>query len=292
MKQVVKSAEGFVGNTYNGIYVKGFSHFKVQPSGKKKALFECECHCGDIFYCLKSNILSNKSKSCGCEKKEKICKALLEQLLLKYIGKSFTYCTIVGLHSRKNTKGGEISTLWECLCVCGKKFVKGHSTVLKGSANCGCKRAKTATHGKSYTKTYKSWVSLNQRCNNENDKDYPEYGGRGIKVCERWNSFENFFEDMGERPTGKSIERMSVNGDYEPNNCCWASNEVQGFNRRRKRNSTGVVGVNPKGGKFEVRIGKKYLGTFDDLSEATSVRREAELLKYGFNLPEENLYGK
>lgn len=81
-----------------------------------------------------------------------------------------------------------------------------------------------------------AWISLRDRCGNPNNKEFRNYGGRGIKVCERWlNSFENFLTDMGKRPPGMSIERDDVNGDYEPNNCRWATAGEQARNKRNNR---------------------------------------------------------
>jgi hypothetical protein len=76
---------------------------------------------------------------------------------------------------------------------------------------------------------------MRMRCNNKDAKSYAEYGGRGIKVCERWGCFENFLADMGERPPGKTLERQNNDGDYEPSNCCWATALEQSQNRRSSR---------------------------------------------------------
>ncbi len=89
------------------------------------------------------------------------------------------------------------------------------------------------THGKSKTPEYYIWVSMKMRCDNPKQERYPDYGGRGITYCERWKKFENFYADMGSRPTPKhTIERENVNGSYDPDNCIWATDTVQMRNRR------------------------------------------------------------
>jgi len=126
-----------------------------------------------------------------------------------------------------------------CRCCCGcLKDIPIHSLKRKQTHHCGCKMgqyiaARNITHGMSYTAEHRCWAKLKERCFNPNNKDWPNYGGRGITVCERWrDSFEAFYEDMGARPDGHSIDRINVNGNYEPGNCRWATPSEQMQNVR------------------------------------------------------------
>jgi hypothetical protein len=90
---------------------------------------------------------------------------------------------------------------------------------------------KNQRHGMLGTPTYRSWFHMWQRCRNKNSKDYPRWGGRGVRVCERWEDFRNFLADMGERPAGKTLDRYpNQQGNYEPGNCRWATKSEQVWN--------------------------------------------------------------
>ena len=98
------------------------------------------------------------------------------------------------------------------------------------------------THGMTGTKTYNSWVAMISRCTRPENDRYHNYGGRGIKVCERWRKFENFFNDMGERPEGMTLDRIDVNGNYEPSNCRWSTSEIQ-YSNMAKNNFVKFRGI-------------------------------------------------
>lgn len=87
-------------------------------------------------------------------------------------------------------------------------------------------------HGMSYDPTYRTWSGMKARCRNKKNPNYPQYGGRGITVCARWDSFENFLADMGRRPLGTTIDRRDSDGNYEPSNCRWATHLEQMANKK------------------------------------------------------------
>lgn len=142
---------------------------------------------------------------------------------------------------------------WMCLCDCGKMFEAAAYNLKRGSTkSCGCLRRAMGVarlkhepkHGfksrKNPLPEYAVWVMMKQRCLNVRCKDYRYYGGRGVKVCQQWSdSFVAFLNDMGRRPKGMTLERKDTDGDYTPDNCCWASWKAQQNNRRNSRKRNG-----------------------------------------------------
>ncbi len=122
------------------------------------------------------------------------------------------------------------------LCRCGKEFIAQVQHVKGGfSQSCGCWHRELITkHGRSGRDvTYVSWNNMKNRCKHPSSPSYQYYGGRGITYCRRWEKFENFLKDMGDRPVGKTLGRINNDGNYEPGNCRWETPKEQAQNRRK-----------------------------------------------------------
>lgn len=196
---------------------------KIDKPGKH---YECLCECGNIRIKAGTELRAGRGKQCSeCHYAELYNP---EREIGKVYGK-WKIIRYVGIH-RKLQK-------FETECECG---TKGEHTAAdlraRKSTQCIiCHNRKNAEknikHGLHGSKLYKVWRSMLSRCNNPNTKYYNRYGGRGIQVCKRWLKFENFLQDMGERPEGMTIDRINNDGNYEPSNCRWVSHKENCANR-------------------------------------------------------------
>ncbi len=163
------------------------------------------------------------------------------------VGKKFSRLLV--LEYSGHDKHGTV--MWKCVCDCGNEGVfKGRNLRIGKTKSCGClaKEVRSAginrSHGHTSRKTgaspeYATWKNMRNRCQNPNAREWDDYGGRGIKVCERWQKFENFLTDMGSKPSpGLTIERIDNSEGYAKENCIWATRGVQ---NRNKRNNVVLV---------------------------------------------------
>jgi hypothetical protein len=213
--------------------------------------------------------------------------------IVNIVGKKYGRLTVIRFLGVRKGRG-----TWECQCECGNVTNVITDSLNSGNTkSCGCiqkdfisKRMTTHGYCKNHeiTSEYKSWSSMNTRCYNEKATGYEDYGGRGIQVCERWkNSFENFIADMGPKPTkNHSIDRFPDNdGNYEPTNCRWATDEQQ---RRNKRNNRWVE---YKGEVMLAADFKKLAGVTSQrfLSKLDIGWSTEEIEKYYFNKKQRNV---
>ena len=202
--------------------------------------------------------------------------------------------------------GGDRRVVCECSCGTENFQVLLRSIRHGETKSCGCLQKEVnqsrVKHNQTCSPTYYSWQAMKTRCLNPNSDNFQNYGGRGITVCERWlNSFENFLEDMGERPEGMTLDRVDVNGNYCKDNCRWTTNSLQVFNRRKYGNaSSKYIGVTKSvdGRYWRVSLSKDRVVVFTDQFstelEAALAYDEACLMFYGTrkNFPEKDNNGE
>jgi len=161
-------------------------------------------------------------------------------------GQVFTRLTVLGRTSPRNNQA-----YWRCQCSCGTVCEASGQMLRDGRhKSCGClKRERiieqSTSHGHKTrtgtTPTYNSWMNAKRRTTNPEHKRWKDWGGRGITMCERWLTFENFLADMGEKPPGMTLERRDNDGNYEPGNCLWASYADQAKNKRNTKLTPEVI---------------------------------------------------
>ena len=249
--------------TRDDIIGKKFGRLKVIKENRKlndKARrFDCECECGNLINTRYSRLKNGEKLSCGCielEIKEKEDKA--------YIGLKQDMLTVKEV-KREN---GRVNI--HCMCDCGNYIVYTKEYWhRKHFKSCGCinskkQRERQLKHGMSNTLTYNTYTGMLGRCNDPGNSSYKYYGARGIKVCDKWlESFNNFYEDMGDRPDGYTLDRIDVNGNYEPSNCRWADNTTQSINQRCKSRKTKYKNIDEfksgKGTRYRASVSRKGL---------------------------------
>ena len=220
--------EDLSGKRYGKLVVLNLDENQKRGGGKR---WICRCDCGKIKTVTSYHLKSGHTTSCGCNR------------AIDIQGKRFGRWTVIKRSEKRDSSG---NVYWVCKCDCGNEVEMQGRFLRKGLVvSCGCYHNEKAEfinkkHGKSRTRIYSILCAMKSRCYSESDGKYSEYGGRGIRICPEWmgeHGFENFIkwaEENGYK-TNLTIERIDVDGNYEPSNCRWATSKEQMQNTRRSR---------------------------------------------------------
>ena len=211
-------------------------HRALTVGSSKNSRWWCRCVCGVEKSLTRPSLVNGYAKSCGCLARE------FPNRKRTLTGRVFGFLTVV----REDLDKVDQHARWWCRCVCGvEKSINSNHLLCGRTISCGCKKneiigAANRTHGKSVTREYRIWTGMHRRCHKPDDPAYKYYGGRGICVDPRWESFETFLTDVGLSPSPKhGIDRYPDNdGNYEPRNVRWATQAEQNGNTRSNRRLT------------------------------------------------------
>lgn len=216
-------------------------------SGKDgRARWLCKCDCGNERIVLGKSLRNGHTQSCGCLNKDRTS----ESSFIDRTGERFGRLTVLERSDDYIANNGKHHVRWKCICDCGNTTVVDVTQLVGNrTKSCGCLHKELLDqgnykHGGRSDRLYKVYYNMKNRCYNENSGDYKYYGGRGITICEEWlNSYLTFkewayangYDDAAEK--GKcTIDRIDVDGNYDPSNCRWVDMSTQSRNRRNVKN--------------------------------------------------------
>lgn len=291
---VARKLMDLTGDRYGQLTVLREGDPIVKPGQNRRVRqWVCVCDCGNETVVRHGNLRSGSIKSCGCQ----------QDVRKNFIGHRYGRLTILEEAEDIRFPSKSVKRVFICVCDCGNVLKVRHDAMATGNTNsCGCyKRDQTSlsntnkktTHGLNSHPLYSTWSDMNRRCYNEKTEHFHNYGGRGIYVCEEWrNSPTEFVRWATEEADwyegcGLSLDRIDVNGHYEPSNCRFTDWSTQTLNRRVSSTSkSGFSGVCQRGSRWEARITFKGhttdLGIYNKLEDAVEARQIAEIDILGY----------
>ncbi|MBS4025650.1 MAG: hypothetical protein KGZ96_08250 [Clostridia bacterium] len=235
-----KPKEDLTGKTFNDLTVV---RLHTAKSVDRRFLWECECACGrgEVVIASSKDLKGGRKRSCSCMYNKK------RRASVDLTGQIFNMLKVEKFLNKRNADG---EFLWQCLCDCGSNTEVATGDLTKNAVkSCGCLKGKNQFDNpsylyKSYPRIYRIWQGIKKRCANPNYESYANYGGRGIKVCEKWQEFPAFLfwalENGYEK--NREIDRINNNGNYEPSNCRWVTAKENSRNKSNNRHIT-IKGV-------------------------------------------------